>query len=68
LDYSNFGFGILREVIARVSGSDYDSYPKKNIFTLLSMEVCGLETRQPASAQYDEKTHARSPVRVSGTP
>lgn len=32
------------------------------------MEGCGLKTRQPASAQYDEKTHARSPTRISGTP
>ena len=67
-DYSNLGFGILGEVIARVSGSEYDSYLKKNIFTPLGMEGCGLKTRQPASTQYDEKTHAPSPARISGTP
>src|SRR5215469_5192328 len=29
---------------------------------------CGLKTRQPTSTQYDEKTHAPSPARISGTP
>jgi CubicO group peptidase (beta-lactamase class C family) len=67
-DYSNLGFGILGDVIARVSGNEFDSYLKKNIFTPLGMEGCGLKTRQPASSQYDEKTNARSPVRISGTP
>lgn len=67
-DYSNLGFGILGEVIARVSGNDYDSYLKKNIFAPLGMEDCGLRTRQPASRQYNEKTKARSPARISGTP
>jgi len=67
-DYSNLGFGILGEVIARVSGNDYDSYLKKNIFSPLGMEDCGLKTRHPASSQYNEKTKARSPVRISGTP
>src|SRR5215469_374614 len=67
-DYSNLGFGILGDVIARVSGNDYDSYLKKNIFTPLGMKGCGLTTRQPTSTQYDEKTHARSQPRISGTP
>src|SRR5215472_8146045 len=67
-DYSNLGFGILGNVIARVSGNDYDSYLKKNIFTPLGMKGCGLTTRQPTSTQYDEKTHARSQPRISGTP
>jgi CubicO group peptidase (beta-lactamase class C family) len=67
-DYSNLGFVILGEVIARVSGNEYDAYLKKNIFTPLGMEGCGLKTRQPASTQYDEKTHAPSPTRISGTP
>ena len=67
-DYSNLGFGILGEIIARVSGNDYDSYLKKNIFAPLRMEDCGLKTRQPASRQYNEKTKARSPARISGTP
>lgn len=67
-DYSNLGFGILGDVIARVSGNEFDSYLKKNIFTPLGMEDCGLQTRHPASSQYDDKTHARSPVRISGTP
>ena len=67
-DYSNLGFGILGNVIARVSADDYDSYLKKNIFTPLGMEDCGLTTRRPAAAQYDEKSHARSPARISGTP
>lgn len=67
-DYSNLGFGILGDVIAQVSGNDYDYYLKKNIFTPLGMEGCGLTTRQPASTQYDEKTHARSQARISGTP
>lgn len=67
-DYSNLGFGILGDVIARVSGAEYDSYLKKNIFTPLAMKDCGLTTRRPSSAQYDEKTHARSPLRISGTP
>lgn len=67
-DYSNLGFGILGEVIVRVSGNEYDSYLKKNIFIPLGMEGCGLKTRQRASTQYDEKTHAPSPARISGTP
>jgi CubicO group peptidase (beta-lactamase class C family) len=67
-DYSNLGFGVLGDVIARVTGDEFDSYLKKNIFTPLGMQACGLQTRQPASSQYDEKTHARSPLRVSGTP
>jgi len=67
-DYSNLGFGILGDVVARVSGNEFDSYLKKNIFTPLGMEDCGLQTRQPTSTQYDEKTHARSPMRLSGTP
>jgi CubicO group peptidase (beta-lactamase class C family) len=67
-DYSNLGFGILGEVIARVSGTDYGSYLRKNIFTPLGMEDFGFNTRRPASGQYDEKTHARSPVKISGTP
>jgi CubicO group peptidase (beta-lactamase class C family) len=67
-DYSNLGFGILGDVVARVSGSDYDSYLKKNIFTPLGMGGCGLTTRQPASTQYDEKTQAPSQAQISGTP
>jgi CubicO group peptidase (beta-lactamase class C family) len=67
-DYSNLGFGVLGDVIARVSGDDYDSYLKKNIFAPLGMEGCGLTTLGSASSQYDDKTHARSQARISGTP
>lgn len=66
-DYSNLGFGILGYVVARASGQTYDAYLKEALFTPLGMRDCGLVVSHP-SAQYDEKTHARSPVRVSGTP
>ena len=67
-DYSNLGFGILGEVIRHVSGKDYEYYLKKNVFTPLRMEDCGLTTRHAGSAPYDEKTHVRSQARISGTP
>jgi len=71
-DYSNLGYGILGEVIERTSGESLDSYLHNEVFDPLGMHDCGFALSPSASknaaAQYDQHTHKRSPVRVSGHP
>lgn len=71
-DYSNLGYGILGEVITRVSGKGYGDFLHDEIFQPLGMTDCALEMneelRQRAAAQYDGTTHARSAQYNSDTP
>ena len=69
-DYSNIGYGVLGEVVERTSGKSFDSYLRSELFDPLGMHHCGLtlssSVAKMAAAQYDQNTHARSPVRVTG--
>jgi CubicO group peptidase (beta-lactamase class C family) len=68
-DYSNLSYGIMGDVVARVSGESFESYLRTAIFQPLNMQDCYLVpggTAKRTSAQYDQKTHTRSPSRVSG--
>jgi CubicO group peptidase (beta-lactamase class C family) len=68
-DYSNLSYGIMGDIVARVSGESFESYLRMGVFQPLNMQDCYLATRDAAkraSAQYDQKTHARSRSRVSG--
>lgn len=72
-DYSNLGYGILGNVVARASGESFNAYLQKAIFDPLGMHHCGLELNDSLAkieaAQYNEKTHKRSPMnKVSGHP
>jgi len=76
-DYSNLDYGILGEVIERTSGKSLNSYLKDEVFNPLGMHDCGFTlspsasrtaAAQTAAAQYDEHTHKRSPLTVSGHP
>ncbi len=71
-DYSNLGYGILGDVIRRTSGRSFESYLQNAIFVPLGMHHCGLglsnSLAKIAAAQYDEKTHSRSPLKISGHP
>lgn len=72
-DYSNLGYGILGDVVARASGESFNAYLQKAIFDPLGMHHCGLELPESlakvAAAQYNEKSHARSAMnKISGTP
>jgi CubicO group peptidase (beta-lactamase class C family) len=68
-DYSNLSYGIMGDVVARVSAESLESYLRTAIFQPLNMQDCYLVPGDPAkstSAQYDQKTHTRSASRVSG--
>jgi len=68
-DYSNLSYGIMGDVVARVSAESFESYLRTAIFQPLNMPDCYLVpggTAKRTSAQYDQKTHTRSPSRVSG--
>ncbi|MGC1371383.1 MAG: serine hydrolase domain-containing protein, partial [Candidatus Sulfotelmatobacter sp.] len=68
-DYSNLSYGIMGDVVARVSGGSFDSYLRTAIFQPLNMQDCYLVpdgAAKRSSAQYDQKTHTTSPSRVSG--
>ena len=71
-DYSNLGYGILGDVIARVSGKTYGDFLNDEIFQPLGMSDCALELStelsKRAAAQYDRTSHARSQVRSSDHP
>jgi CubicO group peptidase (beta-lactamase class C family) len=68
-DYSNLSYGIMGEVVARVSAGSFESYLRRVIFQPLNMQDCYFVPGRAAkrtSAQYDQNTHARSPARISG--
>ena len=72
-DYSNLGYGILGDVVARTSGQSLSAYLQNAIFDPLGMHHCGLELSgsltKIAAAQYNEKTHVRASMsKVSGHP
>lgn len=66
-DYSNLGYGILGDVVSRVSGESYGDFLRDEIFQPLGMADCALEMgpelRRRAAVQYDQTTHTRSPLR-----
>jgi CubicO group peptidase (beta-lactamase class C family) len=71
-DYSNLGYGILGDVISRVSGKTYGDFLNDEIFQPLGMSDCALEFSAELSkrtaAQYDQTSRARSPARSSDHP
>jgi len=71
-DYSNLGYGILGEVVAHTSGKSYGDFLHDEIFQPLGMSDCALDMnpalRKSAAAQYDQTSHARSPLRSSDHP
>lgn len=66
-DYSNLGYGILGEVIAHASGESYPTYIHNEVFRPLKMEYCRFSASTSA-AQYDQSTHERSSVKITGHP
>ena len=60
--YSNVGYGLLGELISRVSGVTYGDYLKQNIFTPLNMtsSSIGYELSN-TSKTYDGKKQTREP-------
>lgn len=71
-DYSNLGYGILGEVVARASGENYADFLRDKVFLPLGMNDCFLATANTSTgvraAQYDSSSHARTPVQISDTP
>jgi CubicO group peptidase (beta-lactamase class C family) len=71
-DYSNLGYGILGEIVSRVSGRSYGDFIERELFGPLGMEDCFLEPRsgrpESTAAQYDSTSHERTPIQLSDTP
>jgi CubicO group peptidase (beta-lactamase class C family) len=71
-DYSNLGYGILGEVVSRVSTKSYEQFLRDQVFRPLGMTGCFLENEsgQPKqiAAQYDSSSHARTSAEASDTP
>ena len=69
-DYSNLSYGIMGDVVARVSAESFESYLRTAIFQPLNMSDCYLIVPggpvKRTSVQYDQKTHTRAPSKVSG--
>lgn len=54
--YSNYGFALLGEIVARVSGLSYAEYIERRIFVPLRMESSATSIRSTASGTGDAKT------------
>lgn len=71
-DYSNLGYGILGEVVSRVSKKSYPDFVRDEVFRPLGMMDCFLgaesERSKQIAAQYDSSSHVRTPAQVSDTP
>jgi len=68
-EYSNLGYGILGKAIADVTGEPFGRLMTRQVFEPLQMTHCFVEGESRpglAAAQYDQRTHRRSPERVSG--
>ena len=71
-DYSNLGFGILGEVVGRVSGKGYGAFLRDEIFRPLGMINSSLgiphANEKHAAKRYDSEFGFRPGAAVSGTP
>jgi CubicO group peptidase (beta-lactamase class C family) len=70
-EYSNMGFGIIADIVARRSGQDFGSYLQSNVFAPLHMEDSFLDTqldrrREMAPRYADDGT--RLPFYLTATP
>lgn len=71
-DYSNLGYGILGEVVSKVSGQNFGNFLQSKVFQPLGMRDCFMGTEgagaDQIAAQYDSSSHISTPVKVSDTP
>jgi CubicO group peptidase (beta-lactamase class C family) len=72
-DYSNMDYGILGEVVARVSGGDLAGSLRRTVFAPLGMANCSLDastvTENPPAARYDQSPpFVRTPLKRSTSP
>ena len=70
-DYSNLDYGILGDVVARISGQRYSDFLRNEIFRPPGMTGCALagdRALMESAVRYDSRTHAKTPDRVSTTP
>ncbi|MDA9773955.1 beta-lactamase family protein [Saprospiraceae bacterium] len=65
MSYSNVGYGLLGELISRVSGMTYGDYLTRNIFEPLEMNnsFCGINPKKLAKAYFDKEVFAPELIR-----
>jgi len=68
-DYSNLDYGVLGDVLARVSKRSFASVLRDEVFRPLKMTSCGVSSPPPQSAvSYDSGSHQPVLARFSDTP